>query len=84
VPLSNNTRLVGSANRPNKYSLLPPLNETNFNEQYKNYNSQQRRSSQLPKIGTKPYDTKRLGQMPVFVEERYPVFVPSMNIGYNL
>lgn len=22
--------------------------------------------------------------MPVFVEERYPVYVPSMNIGYNV
>ena len=43
VPLNQNEgRGPGSAARAlNNYSLLPPLNETNFSEQYKKYNQMQ-------------------------------------------
>lgn len=59
MPLAQSGRNISSANRVNKYQLLPPLNDTNFSEQYKNYNSQMGRPplshSNLPR----PQDVPR-------------------------
>ena len=53
-------RGAGSAHRQSRYQLLPPLNDTNFSEQYKNFHMGQQKQGSvigLPMIDPRSFES---------------------------